>query len=106
MARTPKAIEREEKERIKELMREAKRKRVELHFAKSLKTHGHSREAKRLFRRGFKTGNLMLGFSSQAALGDAMRYSLLKEEERFAQHGPVKIIMKDGKLVEPDKPDK
>lgn len=40
-----------------------------------------------------------LGFSDPQTAGDALRLKMVKEEERRAQHGPVRVIMKNGKFV-------
>lgn len=40
-----------------------------------------------------------LGYSTASSLGDAVRGEIVRKEEFAAQHGPVKVLWKDGKPV-------
>jgi hypothetical protein len=93
MNENPAAMDREERERV-ESLRRAAAKRPHLRISDERITRTNRKRVVTI-----NPGSLQLGYSNSAALGDAMRAEIVKREEIKAQHGPVKVIMKNGVLL-------
>lgn len=91
-----KTFDLEETKRAIRLALKARRKHVTMVMSDKKAARKPRTDASIAFKKGFKPGLFRLGFSTPAALGDAIRYSIVAAEERRAQHGPVKVIVQNG----------
>ena len=53
-------------------------------------------------RRTFGTVPKILGYSNAIVIGDALRRAIIDREEFAAQHGPVRVLWRNGKPVNPE----
>lgn len=58
-----------------------------------------SRDKRSVYHRSFALPHEVLRFGSAAEAGDYVSQQILAREEFDSQHGPVKILWKDGKPV-------
>lgn len=97
-------IEREERKRVQALVRAAS-SRPKFHVStakvRSAKSP-HLGSAADIRRKGFSLNRSVLGYSSTYALGDAVRKSIVEQEEFRAQQGHCRILMKDGVWLVPE----
>lgn len=99
-------INRDEKKRVDRLLKEAKARPHLIESAAKIGFHNKRKlgsKASRFAESAFISGAASAGhlsFSNAIALGDAVRAKIVRDEEFRAQHGPVKILFKNGKPVE------
>lgn len=105
---TPESIDRAEDKRVRDMLAEARANHVTIRQSKEKvkvpATSAGSVSSKNTRRRysGLSLGYKRLGFSSSISLGDAVRKDILDREHIAAQHGPVKVLWKNGKPVPKD----
>ena len=65
-----------------------------------LRRGGPSRDKRNPHLRSVALGPRVLNFSNAIAAGDYVMRQIVKREEFRAQHGPVRVLVKNGKPVE------